>query len=407
MEKPKKIIVFLYNRLFDPVIQSNFWLFIREELKTPGENRFYVVSYEDDRFPLSETQLEYINQWKASGMRWYRLKWHSGLSLFAKIRDLLGGFLVVGWLKLMGCSKIISVASIAGSFVYLYSRILPMSRFVYCYEPHSEYARDNHIWSEKSYQFRILNALERRLVKNAKIVTSGTCFMEERIRNEWEFKRPLFRKIPTVVNDEKFTFNSKARQLIRRKYNISEECRVLFYPGKFGDLYYENEIPQIYKKIHDMIPNVHFLIVSPQPKEYIDNLFQQNDVDPSTYTITSANYEDIHTYFSAGDLGIVAVSPGPSKKFISNIKVGEYLCAGMPYLITEGVSEDYLYALEKKAGIVVKDFTLASILEKISQIDGFLNDQSDERRIYLRSIGVSYRGLSPLRETFSWCLNQL
>ena len=74
------------------------------------------------------------------------------------------------------------------------------------------------------------------------------------------------------------------------------------------------------------------------------------DVNPEDYTITHSDYENIHKYASASDFAIISVPPGPSKKFISNIKVGEYLCAGMPFLITRGVSEDYIYAQEKEVG---------------------------------------------------------
>ena len=31
----KTVVVFLYNRLFDPLIQGNFWLYVRDLLDTP------------------------------------------------------------------------------------------------------------------------------------------------------------------------------------------------------------------------------------------------------------------------------------------------------------------------------------------------------------------------------------
>ena len=36
VEKKPKVIVFLYNRLFDPLIQSNFWLYIKDYLEDPS-----------------------------------------------------------------------------------------------------------------------------------------------------------------------------------------------------------------------------------------------------------------------------------------------------------------------------------------------------------------------------------
>jgi len=58
-------------------------------------------------------------------------------------------------------------------------------------------------------------------------------------------------------------------------------------------------------------------------------------VDPKDYTLRHSDYENIHKYHFASDFAIISVPQGPSKKFISNIKVGEYLTAGLPFLINK------------------------------------------------------------------------
>ncbi len=405
--KPK-VIIYLYNRLFDPVIQSNFWLFIDGELSSHLSSiEFHLISYEDTNFPLTSEQQVLVTRWKSQGLHWHKLSWHSGLSIKAKVIDLWNGFKAIAGLRSKGMSKIISVASISGGFVYLFSLVLPLKRFVYCYEPHSEYAADNGIWNRDSIHYKLLNWLEKKCVKNAAIVSSGTKFMEKRIKQEWKFDKPKFLKIPTVVNDEKFTFNSSDRQSVRNEMGIEESMKVIFYPGKFGDLYYEHEIARMYRVLREGIDNLHFLIVSPNNKEYIVALFDKYAIPKTSYSITQSNYESIHRFFSAADFGIIAVPPGQSKKFVSNIKVGEYLCAGLPYLITEGVSEDYLYATEKNVGVVVKGFSESEIKLAIPEIETFLNQDSNRLRDHCRKIGQPYRGYSYLKNTFSRALNIL
>ena len=80
-------------------------------------------------------------------------------------------------------------------------------------------------------------------------------------------------------------------------------------------------------------------------------IFEDVGLEPNQFLITRASYDEMPNYLSAADLGLVAVPPQPSKKFCSNIKVGEFLCTGLPYFICEGVSEDDLVARKFDVGI--------------------------------------------------------
>ncbi len=91
-QKPK-VIIFLYNRLFDQVNQSNFWLYFRDYLKAENNPyKFHVISYEDPNFPLTDEQQKLLDEWKKQGLDWTPLKWHQGKELSKKFIDLVNGF---------------------------------------------------------------------------------------------------------------------------------------------------------------------------------------------------------------------------------------------------------------------------------------------------------------------------
>ena len=163
----------------------------------------------------------------------------------------------------------------------------------------------------------------------------------------------------------------------------------------------------MYKWLSEEVPNLHFLIVTPHSDEEIIALFEAASVSPETYTITHSGYENIHKYFSAADFAVISVPPGPSKKFISNIKVGEYLCSGLPYLITEGVSEDYLCAIEKNVGVVVKDFKELYIRNAAKEVQAYLDLDQDQLRKHCREVGLDYRGFNKLNSTFRSAIHEL
>lgn len=403
----KKIAIFVYNRLFDPLVQSNFWPFIQNLLEDPEcPYEFCVVTYENSEFPLTEEQQQVVDKWERLGLKWKKRTWHKGRSLRSKLSDVWQGFTAVFALRIKGYKSVISLASVAGTFVYLYWIILRFNFFLYSYEPHSEYSLDNNIWDRKSWQFRISNYLEKRSAFSARVISSGTMFMQERLLTEWKVRADFF-KIPSLCNCEKFNFSAADREKIRKELGLKEEDHLLFYPGKFGDLYYEQEIPMTFRWLSTEIKDLHFLIVTPNDLNEIRELFLSAGVSIDKFTILQSDYSKISKYFSAADFAVVAVPPGPSKKFVSNIKVGEYLCSGLPFLITEGVSEDYIYAQQKNVGVVVSSFEEEPVRAKSEEISKYLSEDKDVLRKRCRDFGLEYRGFEKLNEQFISAVRRL
>lgn len=407
MNGKEKIVIYLYNRFFDPLIQGNFWLYIEDYLsdrRTPFE--FHLITYEDPRFPLTAEQQQRVDLLKRQGLSWTRLTWHPGTGLANKVLDILSGFFAILLVRLKGYRRIITLGSVAGSYAYLSAWLLRMKLFMYQFEPHSEYAIDNNMWGKDSLQYRIAHYLERKSAEYASVIASGTRFMQARLETEWRVNAAFF-KIATVANDGKFQFDQRLRDEVRSELNIDEHTRVLLYPGKFGSLYYYTETAWMFRWLLDLEPDLHFLIVTPHTDEEVHGIFGDASVPKDKYSIVHCDYSQIHRYYFAADFAVIAVPPGPSKQFISNIKVGEYLCAGLPFLITRGVSEDYWYAENKDVGVVVDDFRETDIKSAWPRIKEYLDRDMDARREHCRRIGLEYRGFANLNPVFKAAVQQL
>lgn len=395
-----KVVIFLYNKLFDPLIQGNFWLYIKDYLNdADAPVRFHVVTFEDDRHPLTDEQKATVAQWRARGLEWTALTWHPGMGLLQKFKDILAGLLAVLRLRMNGWKHIAALGSVAGSFAYICAVVLRMRLFLYQYEPHSEVSRDAGAWSETSVQYKLARMFEELSAKYAHVIASGTRFMGERLRDEWHVRARFFR-VPTVVNENKFHFDPAVGSEVRRSLGIAEDQPVLFYSGKFGGLYYAAEIPQALKWLREYDPRLHLLIVTPNEDDYVHGLFAQAGVDRAHYSVCHSSYDEIEKFYFAGDMGLITIPPGPGQKFRSSIKVGEYLCAGMPFLTPTGVSEDYLHALEQNVGVVVDDFSERAIRAAWPEIQRYMQEDREQRRARCRAFGISYRGFSSLNPVF-------
>ena len=407
MKKKKKVIIFLYNRLFDPLIQSNFWLYIKDFLY--DENNpydFHLITYENPDFPLTKEQQELVDEWKRRDLGWTKLWWHPGKEIKNKFLDLFDGFKAVAKLRLKGYNHIVTLGSVAGTYAYTYALPLRMKLYLYQYEPHSEYAIDNGMWSKDGLQYKISHFLEEKAALYATVVASGTVFMQERVKDIWK-SNATFIRIPTVANDKKFIFNEQERKETREILGVKDEQWLLYYPGKFGDLYYREEFAYMYKWLKEEEPRFHLLIVTPHKDEEVIELFEKAGVDREDYIIAHSDYENIHKYHFAADFAIISVPQGPSKKFISNIKVGEYLCAGLPFLINKGVSEDYIYAIERNVGVVVDGFVEDEIKKAVPKIREYLQGDRKKLREHCRAVGLEYRGFEGLNKKFKEAMRRL
>ena len=65
-----------------------------------------------------------------------------------------------------------------------------------------------------------------------------------------------------------------------------------------------------------------------------------------------------------------------------------------PYIICEGVSEDYIYAKKYQIGVVLKSFNKIHVSESIQDIDNLLVKDKKQLRQQCRLIGLAYRGQS-------------
>lgn len=401
----KKIILYLYNSIYDPVIKGNIMLYITEIAKSQ-EYEFHIITYEQKQFELSDKEKNEIKESFAEiGIYWYHFKFTFGNVIF-KGFDFLKSFFLIFYLRsFKGCKSIISLGSIVGGIAFVVAKILRLKLYLYQYEPHSEYALDGNMWTKQSMGYTIVHKLEYLSARYAKVISTGTHHMIDRL-DQWRIRAKVY-KIPSVVNEDRFNFNTKERNAKRNTLNLSAKTHLIIYPGKFGDLYYTEEIGVLFKYIFDHIDNCFFVVLTLTDEQLASKTLREAGLPEESYLITSATYEEMPSYLYAADLGVVAVPPLPSKKFCSNIKVGEYLCSGLPYIICRGISEDDEFAENNNVGVVLEDFSISSVEKKIGEISEYLIEDRQLMAKKCRALGMEYRGFAKLKKEFQKAVQSL
>ena len=390
----KHLVVFVYNSYNDPLFKGILLPYLLREREN---NRFvfHLITYEQKDYKVTLKDKEEVKSYLLeNNIHWFPLKWHSGngfVSLFLKAYDVLAAFVLIGYLKGKYSLKgILSLGTVAGSMAYLLSTTYRLKVYLYQYEMHSEFLKDYKIWNEESISFKILNYLERKSAQKASVIATGTSHMVDRLSDEKGVNAKLFR-LPSCIDDVHFVWDSKLS--LKRKIGFDRKL-VILYVGKFGGIYYTEEVFQLFKSLLKKNVDIRFLIVTPQDHREIVSYFDCYNIPRTHYHITSAEHQEVRKYINSADIGLVTVAPLPSQKYRSPIKVGEYLCCGLPYLVCRGVSEDDIVAEEHNVGVVLEDFSEESLSIVYPKILSMLNQDKQDLAKRCRKIGQQYRGFT-------------
>ena len=382
----KECIVLVYNSFGDPLFQNLMYQYMLDLTDRTGWT-FHLITYEQPAYEIKDKK-GLTAQLRKKGIRWSP-KYHrtGSFLIFKKGLDVLSGFNLILSLRLKGVKVIWSFANVAATISYFYSRLFGFKTLIYSYEPHSQFMAELGLWETDSIKFKLLNYLEWKAGIEADYVLTGTRYMVEELTKRGARGKLL--RAPTSVDETVFTVKEEQRKLYRQKLQ-AEDKKILIYLGKFGGLYYDQEIFQLIKLLNSHIPGMFFLIATPDDQEKVKRKLHEVGVFKNFLVTYLSNVHDVVSYLNAADIGLNAIPPTPSQKYRSPTKVAEYLLCGLPFITCKGISEDDVYAETYGVGVVVNSFKNSEISAKLTDIEKMLG-----KRVKLadkcREIGLDYR----------------
>ena len=398
--RPPAAIVLIYHSYRDPLFQNLMLEYLRTLVKSE-EVHFYLITFEQKHYALSVKEVRREQRiLRQSGISWYPVPYHSGTFIFVKkIVDLFQAIVLIGKLKQLKKVKLlVTFTNLSASIGIICAQLFRLKMLVYCYEPHSDFLVELDIWRKGSIKHRMSKWIELYAGKRADFVMASTKYVVDLLADLKAKGRVV--RAPVSVDETTFTYKPKGRERVRGNYGLDNR-HVILYLGKFGYLYYDEEIAKFCKTLYDQIDDPFFLIVTSNDLKTICGMFERNGLPKSSFLVTgNLSYDEVKDYISAADIGLSAVPPTPSQKFRSPTKVAEYLLCGLPYITCEGVSEDDIYAKKYNVGAVVKSFDENHIFESIPQIKKLLNEEKISLRERCRKVGVLYRGKSTIDNLF-------
>jgi glycosyltransferase involved in cell wall biosynthesis len=279
----------------------------------------------------------------------------------------------------------------AGMMAYLLHKKGKTKFVADSFEPHAHSMVENGTWKESSIAFKILFYFEKKIITSADEIISIAPGMEDFIQKYYQLKRKINFIKPAAVNLDNFSFASKKNQALLKKYDLENKI-VMVYAGKFGGIYFNDEIMDFCKACYQFWNDkIRFLFLTGMEKDSLFQMARSRNVPKKNFVIEFVKHSEIPVMMGLADFALCPVKPVPSKKYCSPIKTGEYWALGLPVVIPQNISNDSEIIQQNEAGYVWKAINNEEFEKSVLYMDDLLSSQPP---------ATIYSRIRPLAEKF-------
>jgi len=201
--------------------------------------------------------------------------------------------------------------------------------------------------------------------------------------------------VPTFVDTSLFNFSRSVRELFRKKLGISNRI-VLVYSGGVAPWQRVSDVIKLFVGMRQMIENLFMLFLTHEPS--IIHKMLKSKIEPRDVQVIKVPHGEVPGYLCAADVGVLLREDTLTNNVAAPIKFHEYMCCGLPCIISENIGDTAKLLKNGHAGIIIDskrglptldEFRnlLSLNREEISMVMG----QKFSSQIYLSEIFKLYR----------------
>lgn len=279
-----------------------------------------------------------------------------------------------------------------GMVGYLVSLFTGKPLVIDSYEPHAEAMVENGTWKAGGMAFRTLFLFEKLQTRRAHAVISATQGMRDYAQRKYGHVPERFFVKPACVDLDRFTPQQIKSKEWLHKMGLEGKL-VAVYAGKFGGIYLEQEVFDLFRVARDHWgERFQVLLLTSHTMEELLPFIENAGLPPSMFTIQWATPDELPWLLGLADWALTPVKPVPTKRYCTPIKDGEYWAAGLPVMITKDISDDSAIIAEQGIGVVIRSLDETGYARAIEQMDALLQ-QRDRKAWYarIRPIAERYR----------------
>ena len=268
------------------------------------------------------------------------------------------------------------------------------------FEPHADYMIDNGVWVKGSWKEWLFRRWEEQVKRTCFKMYPVSRGFARQLRQDG-IRASRIEVLPCTIDEHQFCFDETLRFQIRRELGIPHDKKVGVYVGKFGGMYLGEEARSVLERLAWSMDS-HFLLLTNPDNEVCRGLLE-SDTLRGRVTALWAKPELVPGYLSASDYALVLTRSTATSRYLSPIKVGEYLMSGLPVVIGHGIGDDSDLIREHDLGVVAENLDLKQ--PHLDQILRLVNDSRTDSRIAIKA--RTLRGRSLARDSYRRLLDAI
>ena len=260
----------------------------------------------------------------------------------------------------------------------------------------AEEAVDGGAWAPGGLRFRLVKAYERHLFHR----TAGMVVLTEALRSLLRCDRLVPERtpievIPCCVDTDRFRVDAAARDRMRAALGLGDRT-VVVYSGTLGSWYKAREMARFVGLLRRDRPDAALLVLTHHDSRELVLAARGEGLGDGDVVVRRVAPADMPSALSAGDLGLSFIQPCFSKLGSSPTKVAEYLAAGLPVVVNDGVGDQADLAAEASACVVLPSFEPGSLEAGASQAAAILRSPRPERAAAAHRVASARFSLSEI-----------
>lgn len=167
--------------------------------------------------------------------------------------------------------------------------------------------------------------------------------------------------LPCAADSVRIYPDRALRKRTRSEYALGTR-RVLLYSGNVGMWHEVGAMLSAFRTMLEVAPDALFAFLTPEVKAVREEMRAAGIPEGSTLVL-SVPHGEMNRYLNMADFGILLRRRHPLNAAASPTKFAEYLLAGLPVLISDGIGDASSFVREHDAGVVVTDIDSVTALK--------------------------------------------
>ena len=253
-------------------------------------------------------------------------------------------------------------------------------------------------WVAKGFGRYLRNLYQRvecQIVEGADAILCVSNAFQEFLQTRYNVKNLMI--IPTYVDTSWFSFSPSLRQLYREKLRIADRT-VLTYSGGVAPWQKIEDIVDLFIKLKEDAADLFMLFLTREPARLIKMI--GGKIHSNDFKVLQVPHKEIPGYLCAADVGVLLREDRLTNHVAAPIKFSEYMCCGLPCIISKNIGDTAQVIREGGAGIVLDSEGKVPTVSEFRRLLALNREEISKRmhqkyssKIYFENILGLYRTL--------------